>query len=299
MVDIRLFTALLRALPPGRQLILVGDVDQLPSIGPGSVLGDVIRWPGAKVVRLTEIFRQAHASRIVRNAHRINHGQLPELETPGEDNIDFYFIERQDPEAVLGTILELVAQRIPRRFGFDPVEEIQVLTPMRKGTLGAVRLNTELQTLLNPSGKTLTRGDRILRVGDKVMQVENDYDREVFNGDIGRIRALDEEGHKLTVTFDGRDVVYEWADLDELALAYACSIHKAQGSEYPAVVVPLHTQHYVMLERNLLYTAVTRGKRLVVVVGSRRALEIAVRTERKGNRYTRLTERLSDGESAR
>lgn len=290
MVDLRLFVQLLRALPPRCQLILVGDVDQLPSVGAGSVLADVLRWPGATTVRLTEIFRQAKTSRIVLNAHRINRGELPELE--GEGEADFFFIEQAEPEAVLATLKQVVGRRIAERFGLDPLADVQVLTPMQKGTLGAIQLNEELQALLNGEGASCGSSTRKFRVGDKVMQVVNNYDLEIFNGDIGIVLGGDQEAHTLRVSFDGRTVEIDEADLDELVLAYACSIHKSQGSEYPAVVIPLHTQHYVMLERNLLYTAVTRGKRLVVVIGSRRALEIAVRTERKRRRCTRLSERL-------
>jgi exodeoxyribonuclease V alpha subunit len=256
------------------------------------VLRDLIRSGRADVVRLTEIFRQAEQSRIVVSAHHVNRGEMPPLDR-GEGESDFFFVERQEPEEVLSAIRKLVVERIPAKFGLDPFEEIQVLTPMHKGLLGATNLNSELQALLNPTGASLTRGTRSFRLGDKVMQIRNDYDRDVFNGDIGRVDAIDDVQHEVRVRFDGRVVAYDYADLDELVLAYACSIHKAQGSEYPCVVIPLHTQHYVMLQRNLLYTAITRGKRLVVLVGSKRALAIAVGNGRVSGRYTRLAERLN------
>jgi exodeoxyribonuclease V alpha subunit len=296
MIDVQLFADLLAALPPGAQLALVGDRDQLPSVGPGNVLADIISSGAVPVLRLTEIFRQAGASRIVVNAHRINEGLLP-LGSPAEGSAaegspaetgDFFVIEREDPERILETVRELVTRRIPQAFGMDPREDVQVLTPMQKGALGAVRLNAELQALLNPRGPSLTRGGTILRAGDRVMQTRNDYERGVFNGDIGRIETVDEAEQGLSVRFDDRAVHYDWADLDELTLAYACSIHKSQGSEFPATVVVVHTQHYVLLKRNLLYTAVTRGRRLTVVVGSRKALTIAVKSAGTGERSTRL-----------
>jgi exodeoxyribonuclease V alpha subunit len=300
MVDVVLLHALLKAVPSGCQLILVGDVDQLPSVGPGAVLQDLIFSGAVDVVRLTEIFRQAQQSLIVVNAHRVNGGQLPlspptspEQEADDAAGLpDFFFIERQEPEQVLATLKEIVSRRLPRRFGLDPVNQIQVLTPMHRGSLGAIQLNRELQDLLNPEGQTLVRGTRLLRVGDKVMQLRNNYDHEVFNGDLGRVLAIDEVERQLEVAFDERRVVYDHADLDELVLGYACTIHKSQGSEYPAVVVPLHTQHYPMLQRNLLYTAITRGQRLVVLVGNRKAAQIAVNNSHVLARYSRLGERL-------
>ncbi len=286
MIDTVLMNSLLKAVPSAAQLILVGDADQLPSVGPGNVLGDLIASGAVGVIRLTEIFRQAGESRIVVNAHRIDAGEFPLLEG-GRD--DFFWIRREEPEAILAMVKRLVASDIPRRFGLDPVADVQVLTPMRRGLLGADSLNQELQGLLNAGG---ARGPRGLRVGDKVMQVENDYGRDVFNGDLGRIAALDEDEGSLAVRFGARDIAYDLRDLDELALAYACSVHKAQGSEYPAVVIPLHTQHYVLLQRRLLYTAVTRGRRLVVLVGSRRALAIALKNRTVAPRGTALAERL-------
>ena len=306
MVDALLFRAVLDALRPGSQLVLVGDIDQLPSVGAGAVLADVIDSGAATVIRLTEIFRQAAASKIVLSAHRINRGELPDLETAG-DRSDFYFISREDPEAARATIVELVAERIPGRFGFDPITGVQVLTPMHRGDLGTAAINRALQERLNPAGggPELVRGERAFRRGDKVMQLKNDYDRNVFNGDIGVIQLIGPAGRSesgplhsgsdtgaLRVDFDGRDATYERAELDQLVHAYAVSVHKSQGSEYPAVVIALATQHFMMLQRSLLYTAVTRGKQLVVIVGTRRALQLAVRNADAKRRYTWLAERV-------
>jgi exodeoxyribonuclease V alpha subunit len=266
-------------------------------VGPGNVLRDLIGSGAVDVVRLTEIFRQAQASLIVVNAHAVNRGQMPRLapaaDGPG-DMADFFFIERDEPEAALETLKEVVQRRIPRRFGVDPLREIQVLTPMHNGLLGSRNLNTELQALLNPRGETIVRGSRIYRVGDKVMQVRNNYDLEVYNGDIGQIARVDPVERQVTVHVDGHEVVYDASDLDELVLGYACSVHKAQGSEYPVVVIPLHTQHYPMLQRNLLYTGLTRGRRLVVLVGSRRALAIAVKNSTVRQRNSWLARRLGE-----
>jgi exodeoxyribonuclease V alpha subunit len=294
MVDAQLFSSLVAAVRPAAQLILVGDIDQLPSVGPGSVLSDVIASEAATVIRLTEIFRQAQASKIVVSAHAINHGELPALEAPGGAIADFYFIARDDPEAARATIVELVAERIPGRFGFDPVAEIQVLAPMHRGELGTGALNRALQDRLNPSSGTteLLRGERVFRRGDKVMQLRNDYDKAVFNGDIGVIAGIDGDEAVVRVEFDGRIASYERAELDQLTHAYAVSVHKSQGSEYPAVVIPLVTQHYMMLQRSLLYTAVTRGKKLVVIVGSKRAVALAVQNADARRRYTWLAERV-------
>ena len=293
MVDALLFRSVLDALRPGAQLVLVGDIDQLPSVGAGAVLADVIESGAATVIRLTEIFRQAAASKIVVSAHRINRGELPELETVG-DRSDFYFISREDPEAARATIVELVAERIPARFGFDAIGEVQVLTPMHRGDLGTAAINRALQQRLNPSssGPELVRGERAFRRGDKVMQLRNDYDRNVFNGDIGVIEDIDSDTGSLRVDFDGRSATYERAELDQLVHAYAVSVHKSQGSEYPAVVIPLVTQHFMMLQRSLLYTAVTRGKKLVVLVGTRRAIQLAVNNADAKRRYTWLAERV-------
>ncbi len=293
MIDTLLMFHLVRAIPHRAILILVGDVDQLPSVGPGTVLRDIINSGVIPVVRLTEIFRQAMGSRIITNAHQINRGHFPQIDSPPKETLqDFYFIEKAEPEAVLETILELVTQKIPSRFGFDPLQDIQVLTPMHKGIIGTGNLNQVLQGALNPSASSLTRGGRTYRKNDKVMQIANDYEREVFNGDIGRIIEMDLEEQAVRVDFDGRIVTYDYADLDELVLAYAVSIHKAQGSEYPAVVMPIHTSHYIMLQRNLIYTGVTRAKKLVVIVGTRKALWIGIRNEKMQRRFTGLERKL-------
>ncbi|HKQ70963.1 MAG TPA: ATP-dependent RecD-like DNA helicase [Polyangiaceae bacterium] len=292
MLDTVMAYSLLRALPATCQLVVVGDVDQLPSVGPGSVLSDIIRSQAVAVVRLAHIFRQAQESRIVMNAHRVNQGEMP-LASFGDASSDFYFIEKSEPEEVLATIKTLVQERIPRKFGFHPTRDVQLLTPMHKGLLGAATLNTELQALMNPSGPSISRGSRLFRLDDKVMQIRNNYDLDVFNGDIGRVAEIDTAERAVTIAFDGRPVIYDEADLDELTLAYACSIHKSQGSEYPCVVLPLHTQHFVMLRRNLLYTAITRGRKLVVIVGNRRALSTAVRNADTVTRLTGLSWRLA------
>jgi len=292
MIDTILMYHLLRAVPPGATLILVGDVHQLPSVGAGNVLADIIHSGSVPVVELHEIFRQAKESRIVVSAHRINSGLLPSLK-PSKDRLDdFYFIEREDPEAVLIEIIELVTQRIPARFGLDPLNDIQVLTPMHKGVVGAGNLNAELQKALNPSGDGVTSGSRNLRVHDKVMQIRNNYDKEVFNGDMGLVAGVDPEMREVIISFDGRLIPYDFNDLDEIVLSYAVSVHKSQGSEYPAVVIPLLTQHYMLLQRNLIYTAVTRGRKLVILIGARKALAIAVRNNKTRMRYTHLRQRL-------
>ncbi|MCC6522326.1 MAG: ATP-dependent RecD-like DNA helicase [Polyangiaceae bacterium] len=293
MVAIDLAEALLEALPDGARLVLVGDVDQLPSVGPGAVLRDVIASGVVPTVRLAEIFRQAHNSSIVINAHRIHDGLAP-IGAVGKGE-QFYLFERREPGEVADAIRELVTHRIPAGFGLDPVRDVQVLTPMQRGPIGVVALNEMLQATLNPSGPEVRRGNRILRLGDKVMQLRNDYEKEVFNGDVGQIIAVDAGARQLTVRFeDERDVRYEEGELDELVAAYATSIHKSQGSEYPAVVIPVSTQHFVMLSRNLLYTAVTRGRRLVVLVADPRALALALAAERKEERHTLLAHRLAE-----
>ena len=302
MVDLALFRALIVALRPATQLVLVGDVDQLPSVGAGAVLADVIASGAATVVRLTEIFRQAAASRIVTSAHEINHGVVPPLEPPAAGTTsDFYFIGRDEPLAARETVVELVTERIPARFGFDRMTGVQVLAPMHRGELGTAALNQALQARLNPPADDraeLVRGERTFRRGDKVMQLKNDYDRNVFNGDIGLVEHVDPEAGRLRVALgDGRTADYERGDLEQLVLAYAVSIHKSQGSEYPAVVIPLATQHFMMLGRSLLYTAVTRGKRLVVIVGSRRAVGMAVKNATARARWTWLAERIRQAEA--
>ncbi|MCU0593983.1 MAG: ATP-dependent RecD-like DNA helicase [Desulfobacterota bacterium] len=292
MIDTSLMYHLLKAVPSGATLILVGDVNQLPSVGAGNVLKDVIRSGRVPVVELTEIFRQAADSGIIRNAHRINTGLLPELTQEREGLGDFYFIEQEDQEEVLRIIMELVCERIPKRFKLDPLEGIQVLAPMHKGTVGTENLNAKLQEALNPSGTAIARGGRTFRLKDKVMQVRNNYEKDVFNGDIGRITAMDEETREVTVTYDGVPVPYEASDLDEIVHAYAISVHKSQGSEYPAVLLPLLPQHYLLLQRNLIYTAVTRAKKLLLIVGSKKALATAVKNDKIARRYTYLAERL-------
>jgi exodeoxyribonuclease V alpha subunit len=291
MVDVPLMRALLRALPDHAALFLVGDVDQLPSVGPGQVLADVIASDAVPVVRLTEVFRQAAESRIIVNAHRINQGLMPDL-TRAESG-DFHFVDAADPEDGVRKMLAIVRERIPKRFGFDPIRDIQVLCPMNRGGLGARSLNIELQKALNPPGDTrIDRFGWTFCPGDKVMQVENDYDKDVYNGDLGIVSSIDMEEGELVADFDGRKVSYSFGELDELVLAYATTIHKSQGSEYPAVVIPLSTQHYPMLQRNLVYTGVTRGKRLVVLVGPRKALAIAVKGARTRRRWSKLREWL-------
>ena len=294
MVDMPLMRALLRALPDQAALLLVGDVDQLPSVGPGQVLADIIASGAVPLVRLTEIFRQAAESRIIVNAHRINQGLMPDLARA--ESGDFYFVDAADPEEGVDKVLAVVHQRIPKRFGLNPIRDIQVLCPMNRGGLGARSLNIELQKALNPPGDIrIERFGWTFCPGDKVMQVENDYDKDVYNGDLGIVSAIDIEEGELVADFDGRKVTYGFGELDELVLAYATTIHKSQGSEYPAVVIPLTTQHYPMLQRNLVYTGVTRGKRLVVLVGQRKALAIAVKGAQTRRRWSKLREWLAGG----
>jgi exodeoxyribonuclease V alpha subunit len=294
MIDTVLMYHLLKAVPATAGCIFVGDVNQLPSVGAGNVLNDLIASGAVAVIELTEIFRQAKTSRIVVNAHKINAGELPVVNQSdiSDPQNDFYFIEQDDPEKVLDIILELVHTRISDRFGFDAIDDIQVLTPMHKGIVGAVNLNNRLQTVLNPGSGGIVRGDRSFRVNDKVMQIRNNYDKEVFNGDIGRISAIQPEERRITVCFDNRQLVYDISELDEIVLAYAVSVHKSQGSEYPVVILPVLTQHYILLQRNLIYTAVTRGRQLVVMVGSRRALAIGVNNNQIQQRFARLRYRL-------
>ena len=292
MIDTLLMHHLLKAIPAAATFILVGDVNQLPSVGAGNVLKDIMDSGIAPVVQLNEIFRQAKESSIIVNAHKINEGIIPNLQSQPDKTDDFYFIEQEDPEKALETVINLVRNRIPRRFGFDPVNDIQVLTPMHRGTIGAGNLNLELQKALNPGEEGVFRGGRHFKVNDKVMQIVNNYDKEVYNGDIGRIASIDEEEKEVKVIMDDREVVYDYSDLDELVHAYAVSVHKSQGSEYPAVVIPILTQHYVLLQRNLLNTGVTRGKKLVVIVGTKKAMAIAVKNNRTENRFTLLKQRL-------
>ncbi len=292
MIDTVLMYHLLKAVPKEATLVLVGDCNQLPSVGAGNVLEDMIASRKVPVVRLNEIFRQARQSRIIVNAHRINSGYMPQLDSKQKD-ADFFFIEQQEPEDAASLILSLAASRIPDSFGLDPVEEIQVLSPMHKGVVGTANLNRELQKRLNPGKEGVAAGSAMFCPGDKVMQIRNNYDKSVFNGDIGRICRLNREEQELCIDFEGRQLSYDFTELDELVLAYAVSVHKSQGSEYPAVILPVLTQHYIMLQRNLLYTAVTRGRKLVVVVGTKKALAIAVKNDRTQHRHTRLDLRLT------
>jgi len=294
MVDTLLMHHLLKALPVNATFIMVGDVNQLPSVGAGNVLRDIIDSGAIEVVQLNEIFRQAKESSIIVNAHRINEGAFPNLIANQDKLDDFYFIEQEDPQKALELIISLVKERIPRRFGLNCINDIQVLTPMHKGTVGAGNLNVEIQKALNPGEEGVLRGGRLYKVHDKVMQVVNNYEKEVYNGDIGMISSIDEEAKEVVVVIDEREIIYDYADLDELVHAYAVSIHKSQGSEYPAVVMPILTQHYVMLQRNLLYTGVTRGKKLVVIIGTKKAMAIAVRNNKTQRRYTLLKERIRD-----
>ena len=289
MIDIALMNALLRALPDTARVVMVGDVDQLPSVGPGNVLRDIIDSAQVPVVRLSEIFRQARESQIIVNAHRINQGELPLIDN--QATADFFFVEEEDPERVVTLIENLCARRLPAHSGLDALSEIQVLTPMYRGETGALNLNQRLQECLNPKGRACRVGGTEFRVGDKVMQVRNNYDKGIFNGDIGTIVGLDLEKQVMEVKFD-TVIQYDFTDADELILAYAITTHRAQGSEFPAVVMPLTTQHYVMLQRNLLYTAITRAKEMIVIVGTRKALKRAIANNAVADRYTTLRQRL-------
>jgi len=292
MIDTILMHYLLKAIPKEATFILVGDVNQLPSVGAGNVLKDIISSGAVPVVELNEIFRQAKESQIIVNAHKINNGVIPSLDSPDQDT-DFYFIQKEDPEDVLRIILELAKERVPNKFGFDAFDDIQILTPMHKGIVGSGNLNIELQKMLNPGEGGVIRGNRNFRVNDKVMQIKNNYDKEIFNGDIGIISRINQEEQVVIITFDARPVEYDYTDLDEIVLAYAVSIHKSQGSEYPAVIIPVLTQHYILLQRNLIYTAVTRGRKLVVMVGTKKALAIGVKNDKTQKRYTYLGHRLN------
>jgi exodeoxyribonuclease V alpha subunit len=294
MVDTLLMYHLLKAIPSQAHLILVGDVDQLPSVGPGNVLRDIIESGIFTVVRLTEIFRQAQESMIIVNAHRINKGEFPTLkEIERKETTDFYFIQEEDPEKILEKVIMLCADRIPKRFGFHSVRDIQILTPMHRGVIGVSNLNIELQKKLNPDQPGMTHGSRTFRLRDKVMQIVNNYDKEVFNGDIGWVSRIDQEDRELTIDFDGRLIPYDFSDLDEIVLAYAISVHKSQGSEYPVVVLPVTTQHYMLLQRNLIYTGITRAKKLVVLIGTKKALAIAIKNNKPQLRFTYLSGRLT------
>lgn len=292
MVDTVLMAHLIRAIPVHACLVLVGDVDQLPSVGPGRVLADLIDSRLIPTARLTRIFRQAGVSLIVRAAHSVLHGELPVPSSSPKG--DYFFVEAEQPQAIAEKILTMISDRIPKSFQFDPLRDIQLLTPMNRTELGAQEFNKRIQQLLNPPGQKpqIERFGAQFRLGDKVIQLRNNYQKEVFNGDVGFIEEIDEEEREVMVSYDGRRVSYEYGELDEIGLAYALTIHKSQGSEYPVVVLPLHTQHFLMLQRNLLYTAITRGKKLVVVVGTRKALEIAVSRQDNRHRFTSLVLRL-------
>jgi exodeoxyribonuclease V alpha subunit len=293
MVDLPLMNQLVGALPPWARLIMVGDHDQLPSVGPGRVLADLMASGLAAVARLTEIHRQAGGSQIIQAAHQINQGLFPQSSRDREQG-DFYFIEENKPERILEKIIYLVAEKIPQKFSLNPLEDIQVLTPMHSRDLGTEQLNQVLSERLNQaSGPSLTRFGRRFKTGDRVMQLKNNYQREVFNGDSGRVAQIDFEAQELTVSFEGRQAIYDFTDLDELTLSYAITIHKSQGSEFPVVVIPLTSGHQIMLRRNLLYTAVTRGRRFVVIVGSRAAVRRAVSANSELNRHSHLARKLA------
>jgi len=289
MIDIVLMNSLLKAVPADMRLLLVGDVDQLPSVGAGNVLRDIIDSGVVPVVRLTRIFRQAQTSRIIMNAHAINDGWMPDIRNGKQS--DFFFMECEEPEKIASTIVDLVSHRLPKAYNI-PRSSIQVLTPMQRSVIGANNLNISIQQRVNPTGNGLTRAGFTFRKGDRVLQLKNDYTKEVFNGDIGLITAVNMEDRTLTVSFDGKEVEYESTELDELSLAYATTIHKSQGSEYPIIVIPVHFTNYVMLQRNLIYTAVTRAKKVCIVIGQRRALWYAVSHVTVTERNTKLKERL-------
>lgn len=286
MIDTQLMYALLQAISQGTRVLLIGDVDQLPSVGPGSVLKDLIASDQIPVTRLDQIFRQGKGSRIVTNAHRINKGYFPDVDH--EKGSDFVFFQIEDSEEILSKTLELIQKHIPSRTKLDPIDEVQVLCPMRRGTIGADNFNHVLQEHLNPQELLISRMGRTFHLHDKVMQIRNNYDKKVYNGDIGRVSHINHEEQELKVFFDGAIISYHFNEIDELVLAYAVSIHKYQGSECPCVIIPVHTSHYRMLFRNLLYTGVTRGKKLVILLGTKKALFIAVKTDHAQARYTGL-----------
>ena len=297
MLDIILAYNLLKAVPPGASVLFVGDVDQLPSVGPGSVLRDIILSGAVCVIRLTRIFRQAMQSDIIKNAHRVNAGEFPNIRNGAGK--DFFFIEKEDPAEVAATITQLCRERLPKYYGVDPVEDIQVLCPMTRGDTGTIRLNAQLQSILNQNIEKIKYGSAEYKLGDKVMQIRNNYDKNVFNGDIGKIVSIDSEDQMMIIRFDGNDVEYDTRELDEVALAYAVTVHKSQGSEYPIVVCPMTTQHYMMLQKNLIYTAITRAKKIFVLVGTKKALTIAVKNKKSAERNTMLAERLREQIPAR
>ena len=292
MIDTPLLFHLLRAIPSRSRVLIVGDIDQLPSVGPGTILRDLIASELISVTRLTEIFRQAKGSKIITNAHRINKGEFPELYTA--ERSDFHFIEAETPEAIQQVIMQLVSKTVPETWKLDPIEDVQILSPMKRGAIGVELMNDVLQAKLNPSDKPLLRMGRKYCVRDKVMQIKNNYDKKVYNGDLGRIQTIDVLEQVLTVQFDDRVVEYEFSDLEELVIAYACSIHKFQGSECPCIIIPIHTSHFKLLHRNLLYTGVTRGKKQVYLVGTKKAIAIAIHNDQVQKRYTGLIRALKD-----
>ena len=296
MLDIVLCHHLLQAVPRHASVLFVGDANQLPSVGPGKFLGYVLESGVVPILRLERIFRQGERSGIVEAAHRVNQGRLPSLASSGSQR-DFYFVDAGEPEAAANAVVRICAERIPERFGLRPMRDVQVLCPMNRGAVGVHRLNDRLREALNPAGTEVTRFGRTFRVGDRVLQSVNNYDKDVFNGDLGWVTGVDHAVGRITVNFDEAGVDYDFSELDELQPSFAMTVHRAQGGEFPAVVVPLLTQHYPMLQRNLLYTAITRGRRLVVVVGSRRALAMAVRNDRPGERNSMLGIRLSGTET--
>jgi exodeoxyribonuclease V alpha subunit len=293
MVDSLLMCHLVQAISMQARLILVGDVFQLPSVGPGSVLSDLIRSERLPTFELTRIFRQDRESQIVRNAHRIRQGELPVADSQTQEHTDFYFIEQPNPVRIVKTIVKLCAEQIPKRYGLDSKRDIQVITPMHRGRTGTIHLNEVLQKELNLNEQTENRAHGSFIIEDKVMHLKNNYEKDVFNGDIGTIQSIAEDMYTLDVEYEGRTVSYDFSELDELALAYAISVHKSQGSEYPAVIIPLTTQHYPLLQRNLLYTAITRGKELVILIGTRKSVSIALKNDKPQKRLTGLTHRLA------
>jgi exodeoxyribonuclease V alpha subunit len=293
MVDVPMMHALLKAVPPKAALLLVGDIDQLPSVGPGQVLTDLISSNTLPVIRLTEVFRQAATSKIITTAHAINQGLMPDVTRVTDSESDFYFVDAEDPETAIVKILKLVTQRIPKKFNYNPIADIQILCPMSRGIIGTRNVNIELQKALNPpTDQSIQRFGWHYSVSDKVMQIQNNYDKDVYNGDIGIIQRINQEEAEITILFDGKEVVYEFGELDEIVLAYATTIHKSQGSEYPVVVIPLMMQHYTMLQRNLVYTAITRGKKLVILVGQTKALAIAIKQKKDQRRWSTLKDKL-------
>ncbi|MFV0339051.1 MAG: ATP-dependent RecD-like DNA helicase [Parachlamydiaceae bacterium] len=290
MIDTPLMYSLLKAVPSHSRILFVGDIHQLPSVGPGNVLQDMIASLQIPVTTLNEIFRQAQGSRIITNSHKINQGSFPDLSSTPES--DFYFVEAQEPEDVLKQLVALTAERVPRKYGFNPIFDIQVLAPMKRGVVGTENLNQVLQEILNPQKDSLFKAGRKFKQNDKVMQIRNNYQKEVFNGDVGKILSIDMEEQEIIVLFDDREVVYDFSDLDELVLAYAISVHKFQGSECPCILMPVHTTHFKLLHRNLLYTGVTRGKKLVILVGTKKALMLAIKNDEVKQRYTGLKQAI-------